>query len=82
MSWFKLASTEMAMFIIGKRRGDRFVSADVVLFAHQRGIPRARDNRAWGPVIQRAADSGLIKKVGTTPAFWRKGARTAVWQAN
>jgi len=82
VTWFKDASNEMAMFHLGSKRGERFVIADLVLFAHQRGFQRPKDNRAWGPVVQRAADCGLIKKVGMMPAFWRNGAKVAVWQAN
>lgn len=79
-TWHALASIDLAMYIIGKRRGFRFVSCDVVLFAYKRGSRRPKDNRSWGPVLQRAADCGLIRTVGRLPAFWRKGGHTAVWE--
>lgn len=47
---------------------DIFMVEDVRVYAEVKGLPAPPDGRAWGAVVQRAAKSGQIIKLGYAPA--------------
>jgi hypothetical protein len=55
-----------------------FIAEEAREFAHKKGLPRPPDGRAWGAVIKRAVNRGLIRKVSYRTDQY--GSPKAVWQ--
>jgi hypothetical protein len=77
--WLSRAVLCLNSYLWDKPVGAVFVSADLVVYAHRMKLPHPKDNRSWGPVIQKFVDYGLICRAGYVKAFWRKGAMTTLW---
>ena len=77
--WLSRAILCVNSYLFDRPAGSLFVSADLVVYAHRMKLPHPKDNRSWGPVIQKFVDSGLVRRVGYVPAFWRRGALTTLW---
>lgn len=49
-------------------------------WAYDRGLPVPANERAWGPVVQRAIRAGLIERVGYAPAASSNGSPKATYR--
>jgi hypothetical protein len=49
---------------IGAHRGERFTTERVKAFAYGRGLPKPRNESAWGPVMNTAARNHRIRRDG------------------
>ena len=47
--------------------GKVFMVEDIRVYACSRGLPRPPSNRAWGGVIKKARQLGLVKHIGYAP---------------
>lgn len=77
--WQGAASDALIDFLDTLRIGDEFKTEDVRFWAYLMGLDEAKDNRAWGPVISRAAREKLIVKVGYAPAVTGHCRPMPVW---
>ena len=77
--WQDLAFTKLLLILDSLEVGDKFMSEQVRTWAYLDGLDEPEDNRAWGPVINRAAREKLIVKVGYAPAVTGHCRPMPVW---
>lgn len=65
-----------------RNKGARMTGYEIVQAALQYGVPKPPTDKAFGGPIQRAARSGILKKVGTVadPNPNRHGSEVALWE--
>lgn len=68
-NWSATAYLTLRAFV--RRREHAFTAENVRAFATEKGLPDCHDDRAWGPVLRRAAKEGLIRKTGYRQAEGR-----------
>lgn len=59
-----------------------FMTEDARMAAYEQGLPKPHDNRAWGPVINRAVKNGTIVREGFAPAKTGHMRPMPVWRSN
>lgn len=63
-AWSDRAFTALQEFLRQTSKKS-FMAEDIRDWAHKKyGLPLAPSNRAWGSIIGRAANQGLIRKIG------------------
>lgn len=71
-----------ALTIFCAKAKEPFIAEDVREWAEGLGLISApHDSRAWGQVIQRAARSDLIRKIGYAPAKSSNLSPKVLWEA-
>lgn len=58
-----------------------FLAEDVRAEAEKDGLSPPPTKRAWGPVLQKAAREGIVKRVGYAPANSSNRAPKCLWSA-
>lgn len=81
--WSDMALVMIEAFL-AYRTSDPFLAEDVRSFATANGLPEPPCARAWGAVIKRASDAGLIAFSGYGKTSNPKAHRTpaALWKKN
>lgn len=58
-----------------------FLGEQFRAWAHARGLARPHDDRAFGPLMTRAAKAGVIVRAGFAPSASSNGSAKPLWQA-
>lgn len=77
--WQQKAS-DFLMRVVDGMNGASFLAEQVVAEAKAANFPAPPDGRAWGAVIQRAARSGKIVKVGYAAASTSNCSPKVLWR--
>lgn len=67
--WSSTAYFMLRAFV--RRHEATFTTEKVRTWAHAKGLPVPPDGRAWGSILRRAAQEGLIRKLGYRQAEGR-----------
>ena len=79
--WVPKALGAVSVYM-GRHRGTYFIADDLIMWTRVHGFSQPVDPRAWGPVLQEAADMGMIRKVSNYgKAPHRKMGRCSIWSA-
>lgn len=78
--WSDLALEWIKLFAM-QNRGRRFIGREVVLASRCYGVIQPPNDKAWGGPMKRAAELGVIRKVGTAPDPNRHCNPVPLWEA-
>lgn len=81
--WSDRAYAQLVNFRISLGKGGEFLTEEIRQYAEKSGLPAAPDSRAWGHIILRAKNEGMVEHTGRYERQCSKtchGSPKSVWR--